>query len=280
MLGGDDGQLYPPRPGGLSRGIDRVVDKVPHDGQHLANVADRAPDMTVVHDAQPHVAFVRQGDLRQEQGHKLGVLDAGLQPLGQVRAGGGDVGHELDRLVVAAQLNQPDQGMQTVGELMRLGAQRLGQADRVVQLPLQRLGFGPVLERDYPAEVVPLFMPDGHPVRRQHAVAPQHEQVAALDLAGHHVGEPARRDDLAQRAAHEVRGQAQQLPGEIVGQNDPLVLVVSEHALPDAVQHRLPFLEQRRDLAELKAKSLPLEPTRQAQRGEHANRENGEEVGG
>ena len=108
----------------------------------------------------------------------------------------------------------------------------------------------------------------------------QHEQIAALDLAGHHVGEPARRQDVPQRAAHELRQQVQQLPGEIVGQHDPLVLVVSEHALPDAVQHRLPFLQQRRDLAQFQAESLPLEPPRQAQRRKHAQGEDGEEVDG
>ena len=78
--------------------------------------------MAVVHDAQPDVTFVRQRDLPQDQRHQLGVADVGLQPLGQVRAGGRDLGDELDRLVVAAQLDQADQGVQPVGELMRLGA--------------------------------------------------------------------------------------------------------------------------------------------------------------
>ena len=108
----------------------------------------------------------------------------------------------------------------------------------------------------------------------------QHQQVGALDLAGHHVGQPARRQALPQRAAHEARRQIEQLPRQVVGQHDPFVLVVSEDAFPDAVQHGLPFLEQRRDLAELQAERLPLEPAGQAERRQDAEGEDGEEIGG
>jgi hypothetical protein len=210
LVGGDDRQLDPSRPRGLGRGVDRVVDQVPRDGKHLAGVADRAGDAAVIHDPQPDVALVRERHLRQDQRHELGVLDAGLQPFGEVRARGGDLGHELDRLVVATQLDEPDQGVQPVGELVRLGAQRIGQAGGVVQLPLQRLGLGAVLEGDHPAEVAPAIVPDRHPVGHEHPVAVQHQQVAALHLTGHHVGQPARGQDPAQRAAREVRGQVEQ----------------------------------------------------------------------
>ena len=83
-----------------------------------------------------------------------------------------------------------------------------------------------------------------------------------------------------ERPAQEVGREPEQPPGRVVGQDHPLAAVVAEHGLPDAVQHGLAFLQQARDLAEFQAERLALEPPGQAERGQHPDREDTEQVDG
>ena len=218
-----------------------------------------------------------QGHLGQDQRGQLRLADRLDELVGQLAPGGGQAGDELDRLGVMAELDQADQGVQPVRELVRLGPQRVGQPGHLVQRALERLGLGAVLEGHHPAELL-VVAGDRHPVGDEHPVVVQHEQVAAGHLAGHHVGEPAGRQHVAELAAGELGRQAEQVAGRVVGQQHPAAGVVAEHRLPDAVQHRLPLLQQRGDLAELKAEGLPLQPAGQGERGEHADREDAEQV--
>ena len=125
-----------------------------------------------------------------------------------------------------------------------------------------------------------MFQLDRHPVHHQYPVVGQDQQVAAADLAAHDVTEPARREQFGEGPAEEVGREPEQPLGRVVGQDDPLAAVVAEHRLPDAVQHGLAFLQQARDLAEFQAERLALEPPGQAERGQHSDREDTEQVDG
>ena len=276
-LGGDQGQLDLARRRSLRGRVDGVVDEVARHGQHPGDVADVLLHAAVRHDPQPDVALAGQRHLGEDEGGELRLADRVDQLVGELAAGGGHVGHELDRLARVPELDQPDQGVQPVRELVGLRPQRLGQPDGLVQLALEALGFGAVLERDHPADVLAVA-PDRHPVGRQDAVLVQDQQVAARRLAGHHVGDPAGREHLPDRSAKEVGRQGEQRSGGIVREQHPAALVVAEHGFPDAVQHRLAFLQQGGDLAELQAERLPLQPPGQRQRRQHADREHAQQV--
>ncbi|RAJ36797.1 hypothetical protein K353_04625 [Kitasatospora sp. SolWspMP-SS2h] len=152
---------------------------------------------------------------------------------------------ERGGLVVAAQFEQSEQGVHPVGVLVVLRAQRLGEAPGVVQLPDQELKFGAVAEGDDGAGVG-----GSGAVDDQHPVVADGGQVGAVDPPGQHVREPAGRQDLvdgAPGAGGREREQAQRL---VVGDADPAAGVEGQHALADAVQHRLALDQQGGDVGD------------------------------
>jgi hypothetical protein len=109
-------------------------------------------------------------------------------------------------LVELAELDQAGDGVQAVGELVRLRPQRVGGASVGVQLLLQRHELGPVPQCHDRADRV-VVQGDRHPVHDQHAALAQHDLVAALGAAGQHVLQPVVEVKLGHRPADGVRRQ-------------------------------------------------------------------------
>ena len=86
-------------------------------------------------------------------------------------------GNEADRLVRAAELDQPGDRVQLVRELMRLRAQRVREATNAVELTQDPFELGPVAERDHRAD---RLAPNHrrHPVRNEDAIPREQHLVA------------------------------------------------------------------------------------------------------
>ena len=194
-----------------------------------------------------------------------GVADAGDHvPAPGVRLGD-HPGDEAAHLVVLAQLGEPDDGVQPVGELVGLRAQRVGDGARGVEAVLQRGELGAVPQRDDGADGRPVDL-HRHPVEHQHPGAVQHELVLARGAAGEHVPEPVVEAEVVDLLADLRTGQVEQLAGGRVEQCDPLAGVEPDHALLDAEQHRLAPLHQLHDLLRLQSEGLPADPAGEQQR--------------
>ena len=100
-----------------------------------------------------------------------------------------------------AQLEQPDDGVHPVGELVGLGAQRVGGAAGVVQLAGQPDELGAVPQGDHPAAVLASYG-DRRAVEDQHPLAVQHDPVVARVGAAEHVAHPLGDRHLGEVLAH------------------------------------------------------------------------------
>ncbi len=175
--------------------------------------------------------------------------------LGQFQLGGG----ELHRLLRPAQLDQRDHGVQPVGGLVRLRAQRLGEAALGVQLAGERLQLGVVAQGDDGAALLPGG--DRRGVDHQHPVGAQ------VDLVDARLGRqqrPRQRGRQPQRVgpvAHPaLRGEAEELPCPVVDQRDPALPVEHHQPLADRVQGRLVVGVHVAELGGVHVVGVPAQP--------------------
>jgi hypothetical protein len=175
--------------------------------------------------------------------------------------------HEVDRLVVAAELEQPGHGVHAVGELVRLRAHRVGQVAHAPELAHEPLELGAVAQGDDRAEVA-LVVAHGHPVGDQDAVAVNEQQVVAREPAVEEVGEASRPDHLDGAPAHGVGRKIEQPARWALRTRMCPRRVHGHHTLAHPVKHRLALLQELGELTQLETEALPLQASRQRQRGQ------------
>src|SRR6266487_5139266 len=254
-----------PAPAGADR-VDGVVHEVAGHGHQVRGerLVDR-PDLRVGPDPQLDTALGGQAGLRHQQRGECRVGDAGghlaQQPLVAL-AGPVDV---ADDLLVFAQLDEAGNRVQPVGELVGLGAQRVGGVAAEVELAAQRGQLGTVAQRGDRTDP-PATHYHRHLVEHEDPVVAQDHLVGPGDLAGQHVERAWLQALGRQRATDRVGSQPEQPDRLVVDEGDPIGGVRADDALLDAVQHRLPVLDEAGDLGRLEAERLALDPPGEQQR--------------
>ena len=191
---------------------------------------------------------------------------------------------QFDRLRRTAELDQAGDHVQAMRELVLLGAERVGEAADVVQLPQQGLELGAVAQGDDRADVTAAHV-DRHAVDDEHAVVHEHDVVGTFDAPGEHVANVPDRDEVDEPLPHDVLLGADQPLRLIVHERDAAVRVGGDGALANTVQQRLALLDERRDLLRLEAERLPLHapceqnrPSRTKERGDRGgNQQDGQD---
>ena len=153
---------------------------------------------------------------------------------------------------------------------MLLGPQGVGQTVDAVQLTQQRLQLGAVPQCHHGTDVAPVD-PDGHPVDHEQVRVGEHELVLTFDVAAEQLAQPPFGEELVQRLADCRAAESEQSAGLVVGHADPSLPVEGDHALADAVQHRLALLQEGPQVVQFEPEGHPLEPPGQHQRGEDAD---------
>ena len=137
--------------------------------------------------------------LAEQQGRHDRVAHGADHPVGEQLGELELLGGELDRLVGPAHLDQRHHGVQPVGGLVVLGAQRLGQAADHVELAGDRLQLGVVAQGDHGTDVAAL------PSSRRRA---DHEHPVAREVDVVGLGGPSQSGGAPGRAAGRGRREA------------------------------------------------------------------------
>ncbi len=219
---------------------------------------------------------MRLGGLAQQQRDQDRLAHRGDhlvgERLGQFQFGGG----EVHRLLGPAELDQGHHGVQPVGRLVGLGAQRLREAPLVVQLAGQRLQLRVVAQGDHGAAAAAAG--DRRAVDHQDPVRRQVHLVHPGPVGEQHTGEGSRQPEVGCPGSGDVHRQAQQLAAGVVDQGDPALPVEHEQALAHPVQGRLVVVVHPAELGRVHAMSVAAQPcvddvrARTAQ-GERASRD-------
>lgn len=111
--------------------VHRIVDQVAQRGDHLLrrqrHVVRVRRQIRVLGDRQGDATLVCLRRLAQQERDECRFADVVRQPVHQALGQGQLVGRESDRVIRLAHLDHGDNGVQLVGRLVRLGAQRVGQ---------------------------------------------------------------------------------------------------------------------------------------------------------
>ncbi len=254
-----------------------VVDEVAEQRDQIV-VVEHPARARRLRDLQLDSALSGHRRLGQQQGGKHRVTDAGDDGLGQLLLHGRGLGDQLHRLLAPAQLDQPGDRVQTVRELVRLRPQRVcepGDADSGRD-PRQ---LGGVAKRGHETQlaVAHRYRPAGG---HQGTPAHHHHLVRVVQLPAEESQQTSRRQQLAQLAPDRRVVELEQPFGRVVDQGDAAVAVGGQGAFADALQGRLPLLEQARDLVRLEAEGDPLHPRRQQHGADGAERECDQHRGG
>ena len=161
--------------------------------------------MGVLGDRQLDAALIGLRGLAEKQCDKRGFADIGGQPVHQLLGQFEFVGRELDRLVGTAHLDHGDHGVQLVGGLVRLRAQRVRQHLKRAEFAKGALQFGAVADGDdlrCVSVLRPLVIHLGavdheHPVVGDVHLVARARVVGAQELGQVRLG---RRDPVADRA--------------------------------------------------------------------------------
>ena len=211
-------------------GVERVVDEVArqrHDVTRLDPVARRA-----------HLAVDGQGDatlgglrgLAEQQGGQHRVLHRADDPVGEQLGDLELLGGELHRVVRPAHLDQRHHGVQAVGGLVVLGAQRVGEAAHHVELTGDRLELGAVTQGDDCSHLAPL--PErGRGAHHQHVLARDVDVVRLRGLADRGAHQRRGKPQLAHRPADRIGGQVEQAARLVVHELHPVLVVQEQQAL-------------------------------------------------
>jgi hypothetical protein len=246
-------------------GVQRVVDEVAHDRHEVERREAGRSQVGILGDVQDDASLLGRGGLAEEQGDERRLADALLQPPQQLLRDRHLLGGELHRLVVAAELDEADERVESVGRLMRLRAQRVGHALDRDELGQRRAQLGSVAQRHDVADA-PAVDERRPAADDQHALADEVQLVLRGARAADEVAQRTGRDDVRQPLAQRLRTDADEPLRLVVDQLQPARVVEHEHALADRVQDRVVVLVERRDLARLEAERLPLDAPREQQR--------------
>src|SRR5579863_374911 len=148
---------------------------------------------------------------------------------------------------------EPDEDVQLIRELVRLGPQGLGHSKHGIEFAQQAFGLGAVLEGDHPTQPTAFACDDWHSVGDNDPVTNEQEMVIALQFAKDNRREAALWKEIANRLADSIVRQPEQLSRGVVRDYEPFASVNTEQSLTDAVKHRLTLLEEARNLVELEA---------------------------
>ena len=234
--------------------------------------------MRFVGDLQGHLAFGGQRGLGDQQRRHRRIGDTLRHSITDLGTASGQGADQIANRVVLAELHQPGDGVQLVGELVGLGAQRVGHALVGRQLGLHGRQFGAVAHRGDRADALTAAA-RGAPVERQNpGPRGDHDVLASaspsLVFAGEQeVGDRRVEPDAAStRLTDRVVGEVEQFFGAVVEHGDLAVVAHADHPFPDAVQQRFPVVGQAGDLGDLQPAGVPLDAPRQQPRGEQAER--------
>lgn len=253
--------------------VHRVVDEVAQDGDQVPRVDHPLGQQRGGGQAQGYAAFGGDGGLADQQRRQQRVP----YPLGDLLGGGpvgvGDARDELCGPVVAADLDQPEDGVQAVGVFVALSAQRVQQPLRAVQFAAEEFQFGAVAQRHHRPAV-----PGRHAVGDQYPAAADGQQVGSVDASGQYVRRSAPGQGLVRGVAGGVRVERQQSPGLVVDQADPTAPVAGDDTLPDTVQHGLALVEEGGDVGEGDAVGAAAHTAGDQERGQDTDGERGARV--
>ena len=223
-------------------------------------------------DDQVDAPLVRLRGLAEQQSDDLRGPDVRAQRVVEVGRRAADLVQVLQRLVGPAELEQPGERVHPVRELVLLGADRFREAALAVELAGQAVNS----VRSCSVTTAPCARPPmvtGMRLMTRHVVVGDRDRVRDRGRSGEGVAEGARRQDLVEDRPPAPSGEAEQPPGLIVDDGDPPGGVDGDDALADAVQRRLPLLQEARDLIQLEPERAPLQQTRQRERGERSDGE-------
>ncbi len=178
--------------------------------------------------------------------------------------------------MVAAEFDQRDHGVQPVRGLVRLRAERVGEAAYGVQLAGQRLEFGVVAECHHGAET----RADGRGVEHHHPLCGEMHLVAHRRRA--HQGPRKRlgQTEIRHRQAVQLAGEAEEFACRVVAEHHPLPLVEQHQSLAHRVQRRLVVVVQVAQLGRAHAVGVPPQPGAHQVAAEAAERQRGERDAG
>src|SRR5690349_15074910 len=108
---------------------------------------------------------------------------------------------------------------------------------------------------------------------QQDPVTRQQHLILVLEPAGQEPQETSLRQHLRKLAPDAVGRQAEQAAALVVDERDDAAPVGCDRALVNALEARLPLLEESRDLERLEAERLPLEARREEHRADDAQTE-------
>ena len=168
--------------------------------------------------------------------------------------------------------------MQPVGELVRLRAQRVGEAvDAKTSGEARELGR--VAQGGDVADLAPAHE-DRPAARDQHAVSGEQDLVLILEPARQELEQPSWRQNLRHFASHAIGGQREQPSRLVVGQSDGAVAVGCDRAFVDALQAGLALFEKARDLVRLEPERLTFQTRREEPRGDEPDGQRWQQCGG
>jgi hypothetical protein len=182
--------------------------------------------------------------------------------------------HQVAHRVELAQLHQPRDGVQLVGEFVGLRAQRVGDALVRRQLALHRGQLGAVTHGGDRTDALPAracrppVECENPCARGDHCFTPTMLTVVRQQEPPHVRVDAEVVDVLADR----VRSDAQQVLGAVVEQRDDTVGVYGHDTLADAVQQRFPMIGQTGDLGDLEAAGMAFDASRQQPRRQQTQR--------
>ena len=198
-----------------------------------------------------------------------------------------------DDLVVLADLDEPRDRVQLVGELVGLRPQQLGRAAERPDLALEVGQLGAVAQGGDRAEP-PAVLGDRHAVHDEDPSAADHDVVCGGRSPRSPAWSPSALPPRARREPRprsrrsdrliptECSGRSRRRAGDVVDQGDAVLRVEGDDALGDAVEHGLAVLGQAGDLARLEPEGLALDPPGEqpgAAEAEHRGRCRGRSAG-
>ncbi|KIX78771.1 hypothetical protein SF23_04695 [Streptomyces sp. MBRL 10] len=143
--------------------VQRVVHQVAEDGDEPARIHQPVGDEGGLGQPQGDAPLGGDGRLAHQEGRQQRVVDLLGDLLGRRAVHTDDLGDEVHRLLVQAQLQQAEEGVEPVGVLVVLRAQGVDQAAGGVELPAEVFQLRAVAEGG-----------DGAAVLGGHAVGDQH----------------------------------------------------------------------------------------------------------
>ena len=115
-------------PGAVGERVERVVDQVADDRHEILARDQVGREVAVAVEREMDAALATRRGLGEQQRGERGVADAVLDEVDLVLGHADPPRRERDRVLVPAQLDEPDHRVQLVGGLVRLGAERVGEA--------------------------------------------------------------------------------------------------------------------------------------------------------